>query len=350
MTTKYLLGVLAVICLTTGLVLAQDTPSSNTIDDLVDSADVLMNNADDLQEVRAFSLLDGGSYLGVYTEDITRANMATYNQSQPRGVGITQVAKDSPAEKAGLRKGDVIVRFDGENVTSVRKLNRLIAEVAPDQTVKLAILRSGAEQELSATVAKRTNTFARLEPGNMSKVWKWEGPTINSDNFSFSFGNNSRRLGVSTTELTKQLADFFGVPGGKGVLVTAVTEDDPAAKAGLKAGDVITSIDGEAVDSAGDISRIVNSKKEGEVTVTFIRNKTQQSVRILPKQANVLPHTIVRPQIGRQIVIPRVEFPPEITISMPNIQIPSIPAINIQMPALKVIPKVKVKNVMTQPL
>jgi len=334
--------------------MAQETPSVNDLDDLLDTSAFAFSNFDDLQEVRAFSLFDGGTYLGVYTEDITRANMATYNQSQPRGVGITQVAKDSPAEKAGLRKGDVILRFEGENVTSVRKLNRLISEVAPDQTVKLAISRSGTEQELSATVAKRANTFARLEPGDMSKVWKWEGPTIEGDNFHFSYGN-SRRLGVTTTELTKQLADFFGVPGGKGVLVTAVTEDDPAARAGLKAGDVITSIDGEAVDSAGDISRIINSKKEGEVTVTFIRNKAQQSVRILPKEARPSQRTIVSPQIspqiGRQIVIPRLEFPqfPEMTISMPNIHIPSIPAINIQMPAMKVTPKIKVKNVVAQP-
>jgi membrane-associated protease RseP (regulator of RpoE activity) len=313
--------------------------------------------------------------------------MATYNLSQPRGVGVKQVVKDSPAEKAGLRKGDVILRFDGENVTSVRKLNRLISEVAPDQTVRVSISRSGAEQELSATIAKRTHSFARFDSGgDVAKVWKWEGPVISSDNFSFSFGN-SRRLGVSTSELTKQLADFFGVPGGKGVLVTSVIEEDPAAKAGIKAGDVITSIDGEAVDSPGDISRILNSKKDGEVTVTFIRNKTQQTVRVAPKVGQHIPRTLVRPQVGRTIVIPRVQFPPfpevgvalpsmniaipsvnvatpivnvavpnmnvgmpSLNISSPMIQIPVLPAVNIQMPAIKVTPKVKAKARIVQPM
>jgi len=363
MTTKYVFCLLAAICLSAAVIVAQETPVPNNLDDLSDTLEGLTANQDDWQTVNQFSLFQGGSYLGIHTEDISRSNMATYNLSQPRGVGITQVAKDSPAEKAGFRKGDVILRFDGENVTSVRKLNRLIAEVAPDQTVRVSVSRGGAEQELSATVAKRTNTFARLAPmGDLTKTWKFEGPTIHGDNFSFSFGN-SRRLGISTTELTKQLADFFGVPGGKGVLVTSVSEDDPAAKAGIKAGDVITSVDGEAVDSPGDISRIISAKKEGEVTVTFIRNKTQQSVRVTPKEGTPF-RTIVRPQVGRQIVIPRVTFPPypavniampdiqvpAVNIAMPNIQIPGVPSINIQMPNIKVIPKAKVKAVASQPL
>src|SRR5690242_21822723 len=85
----------------------------------------------------------------------------------------------------------------------------------------------------------------------------------------FQLGN-SRRIGVSTVELTKQLADYFGIAGGKGVLVTSVTDDGPAAKAGVRAGDVITAIDGEAVDSPGDISRAINRKKDGDVALTKI--------------------------------------------------------------------------------
>ena len=103
------------------------------------------------------------------------------------------------------------------------------------------------------------------------------------DDLTFFLGN-SRRIGVSTMELTKQLADYFGIAAGKGVLVTSVTEDGPAAKAGVRAGDVITAIDGEAVDSPGDLSRVINRKKEGDVTLTLIRNKTQQTIRVTPKE------------------------------------------------------------------
>ena len=217
--------------------------------------------------------------MGVYAENINRENMGRYHVNQVRGVGVTQVVKDSPAEKAGLRKDDVILRIDGENVNSVRKLNRLVSEMAPDHSVRVTVSRGGAEQEVTATIGKRNNSslaqdLLKGEP----RVWKWEGtdPKPSSlkahssterlpDNGDLTFFlSNSRRIGVSTMALTKQLADYFGVADGKGVLVTSVTEDGPAAKAGVKAGDVITAIDGEAVDSPGDLSRVINRKKEGD--------------------------------------------------------------------------------------
>jgi serine protease Do len=271
--------------------------------------------------------------------------MGRYGLNQVRGVGVTQVVKDSPAEKAGIRKDDVILRLDGENVTSVRKLNRLISEIAPDQTVAVSVSRGGTEHQLTATIAKRRNattfsdSWTQLEP----KVWRWEGPLQDqAGDLAYAFGNR-RRIGVSTTELTKQLADYFGIADGRGVLVTSVVEDGPAAKAGLKAGDVITAVDGEKVDSTGDISRIVNQKKEGDVTLTVVRNKSQQTIRVTPKQAeSSFPTINPRPVVGRQIVIPRIQFPtiPEMNISIPRIEIPVIPSINIQLP--RVTPRVRV--------
>ena len=160
------------------------------------------------------------------------------------------------------------------------------------------------------------------------------------------FLGNSRRIGVSTMELTKQLADYFGIAGGKGVLVTAVTDDGPAAKAGLRAGDVITAIDGEAVDSSGDISRVINSKKEGDVTLTIIRNKSQQTIRVTPREGGGLAPMVDHGQIGRRIVIPRIEIP-DIEIAMPRVSIPavSIPSININMPRIRVTPRARIRTV-----
>ena len=108
-------------------------------------------------------LMDGGSFLGVHTEDISKENMARYGAREVRGVGITEVVKDSPAEKAGLRKDDVILRFEGDSVTSVRKLTRLVSEVAPDQSVRLTISRGGSEQEVAVTMAKRKNSFGAMQ-------------------------------------------------------------------------------------------------------------------------------------------------------------------------------------------
>src|SRR5438445_3220007 len=242
---------------------------------------------------QTFSFFVEGAFLGVAGEDITKENMSRYGLREVRGVGITQVVKDSPAEKAGLKKDDVILRFEGDSVTSVRKLNRLVAEVAPDQSVKLAISRGGSEQEVSVTIGKRDqslNAFNRLEGpegargmelfkgleglqkldgfkgledlkdlGPGAKVWKWEGQGPGNDGFVFALGNN-RRMGVSTVQLTKQLGDYFGIADGKGVLISTVSDNSAAAKAGLKAGDVITTVDGETTEGPGDLSRAINKR------------------------------------------------------------------------------------------
>ncbi|MFN2499748.1 MAG: PDZ domain-containing protein [Pyrinomonadaceae bacterium] len=312
--------------------------------------------------------IEGGSFLGVFAEDVSKENMTRYGLREARGVGITQIVKDSPAEKAGLRKDDVILRFEGDSVTSVRKLNRLVSEVAPDQTVRLGISRGGSEQEVSVTIGKRNasaNTLDRLPgfqgmdrlkelhglrdltpdaPGG--NLFKWEGPGAGPEGMVFSFGNN-RRIGVSTMALTKQLAEYFGVAEGQGVLVTSVADDSPAAKAGMKAGDIITAVDGEKVEESGDVSRGINKKKDGDVTLTVIRKGNQRTVTVTPN--------VVRPAVApagvpsaRTIVIPRIELgvTPEINISMPSIQLPTIPEIRMQLPGK--FPKVRVVKAGTQ--
>ena len=322
MKAKYSIGLLAAMILAAGVVFAQQPAPPPPPDEPLE---------------QTFSILvDGGAFLGIYAENISRENMSRYRVNQVRGVGVTQVIKDSPAEKAGLRKDDVILRIDGENVTSVRKLNRLVSELAPDQNVRVAFSRGGAEQEVTATVGKRNNQsfvgdLLRSQPrfkweGPDPKTWKFEGPFINRgdlfDNDSFSFSlSNSRRIGVSTIQLTKQLADYFGITGGKGVLVTSVIDDGPAAKAGVKAGDVITAIDGEAVDSPGDLSRVIN-RKTGDVSLTIIRNKSQQTIRVTPREGGGLSPVFDRADSGGRIVIPRIEIPmPTIDISLPRIRV-----------------------------
>jgi membrane-associated protease RseP (regulator of RpoE activity) len=171
--------------------------------------------------------------------------------------------------------------------------------------------------------------------------WKWEMPDSGKDGFVYAFGNN-RRIGVSTTSLTKQLADFFGVTDGHGVLVTAVEPDSPAAKAGLKAGDVITAVDGQKIEGAGDLARGINKQKDGEVTLTIVRDRSQRTLKVTPKQGSgalIQPGT---PQAGmRRIVIPEISLPsiPAVNVVLPRIDLPTIPEINVVIPNT---PKVKV--------
>ncbi len=314
---------------------------------------------------RAFSLfVGGGSFLGVYAEDINRENMTRYGMREVRGVGITQIIKDSPAEKAGLRKDDVILRFEGDSVTSTRKLNRLVSEVAPDQTVKLGISRGGGEQEVAVTVGKRNDSFNAMDfkgfedfkalkgldklqglerdwEKNMPPgAWSWSGPGKEG---VLVLGNH-RRIGVSTTQLTKQLAEYFGIADDQGVLVTSVSDDSPAAKAGLKAGDIITAIDGEKIEGAGDLARGINKKKDGDVTLTVIRNKNQRTITVTPKESPMTHPGAVIGNGTRTIVIPRVELGeiPEMNIRIPRIELPNTPDIKVVVPRVIKGPKVKV--------
>jgi membrane-associated protease RseP (regulator of RpoE activity) len=295
-------------------------------------------------EVRGLSfMIDGGPFLGVSVEDISKENMSRYGMREVRGVGVTQVVKDSPAEKAGLRKDDVILRFEGESVTSARKLTRLVGEASADQTVRLTISRGGSEQEISATLAKHDgmqNVFSgalrpdifrgttpfpmKIDPG-MIQINPGEG------GFAFAFGN--RRIGVSTQPLTKQLADYFGVKDG-GLLITSVNDNSPAAKAGLKAGDVITAVDGEKVTSPGDVSRAISKKEDGPVSLTIFRDRNTRTVTVTPEKNPE--RTLMRPgTIGtRRIVIPSIQVPavPEMNIQIPRIAIPATPQIDVTVP------------------
>jgi membrane-associated protease RseP (regulator of RpoE activity) len=302
-------------------------PDAKVLMALLDAEDQASQDPQD----RHFSFFfDGGVYLGVSTEDVSKENMTRYGMRDVRGVGVTEVMKDSPAERAGLRKDDVILRFDGESVTSVRKLTRLVSESSADQTVRLTISRGGAEQEVTATLSKR-DVNGLLRGKINDEVWKgiekdWPKVemgnlgNLGDGNFIFAFGN--RRIGISTQTLSKQLADYFGVKDG-GVLITSVTENSPAAKAGLKAGDVVTAIDGEKVTSPGDITRALNKKETGDVSLTVIRDKNMRTVTLTPEKSEH-PSIFRTGSLGnKRIVTPAISIP-DINIKMPRIVVPSI--------------------------
>ena len=237
-----------------------------------------------------FSLsLEGTTYLGVAPENITRENMSRYGLSAPRGVGLRTVSPDGPADRAGLKAGDVILQFDGEPVMSTLKLFRLIGESAPEQSVRLTISRNGSEQQVSVTLGKReapVRAFGLTPPDLGYFRTNPSAPRargIAPEGFAYSFGNN-RRIGITTTTLTKQLAEYFGVSGGHGLLISSISDNSPAAKAGLRTGDIITEVDDEKVEDADDFIRALNYKEEGEVTLTIIREKSQRTIKVTPER------------------------------------------------------------------
>lgn len=260
----------------------------------------------DRGEIRAdrnftFVFDDEGGYLGIQTQEVTKDNFSKFGLSKVQGVAIYKVLENSPAAQAGLLKGDVILKFDGEEVSSIRKLSRLMSEVAPDHEATLVVSRGGSEREIDVTLGKRpTNSlemgrfgavipvpngqFPRLPmPNNLPQIRRlppvYDGgqPPV----FVLKPGAG-RQIGIGVTTLTKQLAEYFGVEE-KGLLISVVRENSPAARAGLKAGDVIVEADGKEIKGEIDLFRAINDKKEGDVSLTIIRDKNRQTITVTPE-------------------------------------------------------------------
>ncbi len=251
---------------------------------------------------------DDGSYLGVQTVEVNRGNFAKYGLRDVRGVAVEKVIEGSPAQAAGLQEGDVILRFNGAEVGSSRMLTRMVNEVSPDHTARITVLRGGSEREVTVTVGKRPTpswndsgfnlNFPHDFP-NMQQLPRMPiMPKIDvmphidipdlpdmpnfEENFKWRFGS-SRQIGVSLIGMTKQMADSFGVSGG--AMISEVRENSPAAKAGLKAGDIIVEFDGKAVKGDGDVIRTMSEKKEGDVSLTVVRNGSRQTFKVTPEEA-----------------------------------------------------------------
>jgi serine protease Do len=245
-------------------------------------------------------LTDRGAQIGVTVRDLDPADTDSQKASGGSGIVVEQVRPDSPAATAGMRAADLIVSFDGERIRSARQFSRLVQETPPGRTVSATIVRDGRRSDVSITPAAPQS--ARRQDGR-PELNADRGVVIDSDKlrerierelgqidglrrfelpeFSFDFpGSSARgRLGVGVDDLTPQLASYFGAQ--EGVLVTTVTEDTPAARGGLKAGDVIVSFAGEAVRNRVELQRAVGrAQSDAEVTVGIVRDRKTSDIKI----------------------------------------------------------------------
>lgn len=245
--------------------------------------------ADEAVIVDAFPFtiqIGGGSYLGVYLEDISSERARSLNLREERGALVMKVSEGSPAEKAGLKENDVIVSFNGRPIESVRELQRVLSETPEGRTVQLEVVREGSRQKLSATLSRRTSRSSLLDQERMRERMnrlRKGVPDIGAFDFkgTMRFGvYRGSSLGITVETMEDQLAEHFGVKDGKGLLVTEVRENSPAAKAGLKAGDVITAVDNE---KSADLIRLLsaaNRKQDGQVTLSILRNRAEQTITV----------------------------------------------------------------------
>jgi len=194
------------------------------------------------------------------------------------GPRVDQVLEDSPAAKAGFKKGDLIVRFQGEPAVSARKLVRLVQETPPGRAVKVEVQRDGKPVTLEATLEPVRSARLLLDDARREVVehlpdveeLRGFGKDIGRDVQKLVLGQ-PRRLGIRYQEISGQLARYFHVERGTAVLVTEVVEESAAAKAGLKAGDVLLSVGGRDVEDGEDLHRVV-SEAGGELRLKVLRD------------------------------------------------------------------------------
>jgi S1-C subfamily serine protease len=211
-------------------------------------------------------------------------------------VQIVAVDKESPAELAKLKEGDIILKFDGKDAVSSEVVASEIRKRKPGQDITLKIEREGKPMEIKIKLGEYTREEAQRElelrfpqlfpapapPFKEVKPDIFASPRIREMIKPFGRTWETRKyIGVYLQETSDELAQFFGLKEGRGLLVTSLTEGSPAEKAGLRVGDVIFRVDGVPVDTVSELSGRLQDKKKGDkVKIEFYRDKKAMSVEV----------------------------------------------------------------------
>ena len=202
-------------------------------------------------------------WLGVSIQPLTQELAKSFGITGTQGALIASVSEDSPAARAGFKPGDVIVSFDGKTVEGPRTLPTIVANTAVGRAVPVVVLRDGKRQTLQVTVGNLADSReARATPAEKAPE-----------------SRATEKLGLALQELTPELAKQLGVQSGKGVVVTEVKPDSPAAQAGLAPGDVIREVNRTAVQGIQDVERgLAGGQDPAQVLLRVERDGSQRYV------------------------------------------------------------------------
>jgi serine protease Do len=240
-----------------------------------------------------FSMTFDDARGGLFSEDSNRAMLGVTTDESDKGAEIQTVTKESAAEKAGLKKGDVITKIDNKEIEAAEDVTKAVRAHKPGDKVAITFLRDGKEQKATAELGKwKGVNYRTIAPtqGLDTQLWKesmnekLEGvrsiPRVQmTDAYAFGF-NNRPRLGLSVQD----------TDDGKGVKVLEADDEGNAAKAGIKEDDIITQIDDKAVNSADEISKIMKEKKDQPVVkFQILRSGKSQTIEVkIPRKVKTV--------------------------------------------------------------
>lgn len=257
-----------------------------TPEELASLAARARNSAQQAQQLfsQAPGLLQGDEdtgWLGVEMTEVTAETAKNLSLKSDHGVLVTEVLPNGPSAKAGLQTNDVIVEYDGHEVEGTVQFRRLVRETPPGRSVAITVLRAGHEEKLTIQVGHRAR--------NLESEYEGTPLTLNVPPQAFNFKMEmpelfmgmTPTLGIEAEDVTGQLGAYFRVPGDDGVLIRSVSAGTPAAKAGLKAGDVITRVDGITVTTLAELRVQLREKREEKtVKLMLMRQGSPVSVTV----------------------------------------------------------------------
>jgi serine protease Do len=240
------------------------------------------------------------SYLGIGVAEIDAERAKALNLKEVRGVEVKSVDTDSPAAKAGLKESDVVLEYNGQRIEGTAQFIRLVRETPVDRQVNLQVWRSGGTQTVNATIGHRKEHFLLRSDDDGDSALTVEIPPMppmppmpamppmpEMGTLSDVLRGHELRsgmLGIECEPLGSQLASFFGVK--EGVLVRSVSKDSAAEKAGMRAGDVVVKVDGEAVSSTHEITSLVRAARNKHTfPLVVVRDKKEVTLSVTTESA-----------------------------------------------------------------
>lgn len=206
-------------------------------------------------------------WLGVSIMSVNEDVKEDWDLSVDKGVLVTYVIDDGPADEAGIKKGDVILKYEGRSVRNTDELIAYVRKTPPGEKAKIIVDRNGKSRKFEVKVEKYKSRMIidRIE------------------DFGHGFGfysddSESGFLGVDMYDLTDGLREYFDVKDDEGVLVVNVIEDSPAEKAGFKSGDIIVKVGKRVIEDSDDLRKAISKHEPDEkVKIEYIRNKKKSS-------------------------------------------------------------------------
>jgi len=209
-------------------------------------------------------------YLGVSVERLPYSLKKELDLK--KGVRVTHVEEDSPADNAGITEDDIILEVDNKRISRPKTLARIVKKIKPGMEVKVLLIRDEDEKTVAVKIGERKR-------GPFYSLQSFENFHVNFKGFPY--------LGVSLQKLNKELAKYFGVDSDDGALIVSIEKDSPAKDSGLKAGDVIIKIEGKDISSPSDVNDAISEAEiDDEISIEIIRHKKKKSLTAVIKANN----------------------------------------------------------------